>query len=89
MRHFGLMVAVVTISAVAGSAALSAEIELPPRRAPENVSMQKGPPNCSRWTDDCVNCTRSAEAEAPVCSNIGVACQPKAIRCLSPVTPVK
>jgi hypothetical protein len=89
MRQVGLMVALLTISAVAGSAALSAEIELPPRQAPENVSMQKGPPNCSRWTDDCVNCARSTEGEAPVCSNIGVACQPKAIRCLSPAVPVK
>ena len=89
MRHFGLMIALLTIAAVAGSAALSAEIELPSRRAPEKVSMQKGPPNCSRWTDDCVNCTRSTDAEAPVCSNIGVACQPKAIRCLDPAAPVK
>jgi hypothetical protein len=89
MRHFGLMIALLTISAVAGTATLAAEIELPPRKAPENVSMQKGPPNCSRWTDDCVNCARSSEGEAPLCSNIGVACQPKAIRCLSPEAPVK
>ena len=89
MRHFGLMVALLTISAVAGSAALSAEIELPPRQAPENVSMQKGPPNCSRWTDDCVNCSREGKDTPPACSNIGVACQPKAIRCLSPAVPVK
>jgi hypothetical protein len=27
---------------------------------------------------------RGAAGEAPVCSNIGFACQPKAIRCLSP-----
>ena len=38
--------------------------------------MQQGPPNCSRWTDDCVNCSRGA-AGAPICSNIGFACQPK------------
>jgi hypothetical protein len=88
MRQFGLMVALLTIS-FAGAAALAAEIELPPRQAPENVSMQKGPPKCSRWTDDCINCSRSTDAEAPVCSNIGVACQPKAIRCLSPEAPVK
>ncbi len=89
MRQFGLMVALLTISAFAGSAALAAEIELPPRQPPENVSMQKGPPNCKQWTDDCVNCTRSADGEAPACSNTGIACQPKAIRCLSPDSPVK
>jgi len=51
--------------------------------------MQKGPPNCRQWTDDCANCSRSTEGEAPVCSNTGIACQPKAIRCLSPDAPVK
>jgi hypothetical protein len=83
------MVALLIISAIAGSAALAAELDIPPRPAPANVPMQQGPPNCSRWTDDCVNCARSAEGEAPLCSNIGVACQPKAIRCLSPAVPVK
>jgi len=49
--------------------------------------VHKGPPNCSRWTDECVNCSRGSEGEAPVCSNIGFACQPKAVRCLSPAVP--
>jgi hypothetical protein len=89
MRQFGLMVALLIASAIAGSAAVAAELDIPPRPAPANVSMQQGPPNCSRWTDDCVNCARSSEGEAPLCSNIGVACQPKAIRCLSPEAPVK
>ena len=30
-----------------------------------------------------VNCTREEKDQPPVCSNIGFACQPKAIRCLS------
>jgi hypothetical protein len=85
MRHFGLMVALLTMAELAGVAARAAEIELPPRRVPENISVQKGPPNCGRWTDECVTCTRGTESEAPVCSNIGFACQPKAISCLSPV----
>jgi len=29
-----------------------------------------------------VNCSREDKDTPPVCSNIGVACQPKAIRCL-------
>ena len=82
MRHFGFAVALLALAAFANARA--AEIEIPPARTPQNVSMQKGPPNCSRWTDACVNCTRGAGEEAPVCSNIGIACQPKAIRCLSP-----
>jgi hypothetical protein len=84
MRRFALMFALVTASAAATASLRAAELDIPARRPPsENVSMQKGPPNCARWTDECVNCTRGAEGEAPVCSNIGIGCQPKAIRCLS------
>ena len=84
MRRFALTVALVTISVAASASLRAAELDIPARRPPsENVSMQKGPPNCARWTDACVNCTRGAEGEAPVCSNIGIACQPKAIRCVS------
>jgi hypothetical protein len=76
-----MMVALMTIA----TAATAAELAIPPRKPPADVSMQKGPPNCARWTDECVNCARGATSgEAPVCSNIGIACQPKAIRCLAP-----
>jgi hypothetical protein len=84
MRQFGFAVALLTISGLACAATHAAEIEIPSQRTPENISIQKAPPNCSRWTDECVSCARGADGEAPVCSNIGVACQPKAIRCLSP-----
>jgi hypothetical protein len=56
---------------------------------PENISIQQGPPNCSLWTDDCVNCSREGKDTPPVCSNIGVVCQPKAVRCLGPEAPTK
>jgi len=73
---------------VAGcNVAAAAELAIPPRIVPKgiskDISIRTGPPNCSRWTDDCVNCTRGARDQPPVCSNIGFACQPKAIRCLS------
>jgi hypothetical protein len=67
-------------------AAVAAELPIPPRSAPSqsrDFSIQAGPPNCSRWTDGCVNCTRGAGGASPACSNIGFACHPKAIRCLS------
>ena len=35
---------------------------------------------CQEWTDGCRTCQRS-EAGEPVCPNIGIACQPKAISC--------
>jgi hypothetical protein len=64
----------------------AADLAVPPRvvpkAIPKDVSVQTGPPNCNRWTDECVSCTRGAKGEAPICSNIGFACQPKAIRCL-------
>ncbi|HKS18631.1 MAG TPA: hypothetical protein VJS63_05410 [Bradyrhizobium sp.] len=85
MRHSGFALALLTLWGAAGAIGQAAEIELPSRRVPEHVSIQQGPPNCSRWTDDCVNCSREPGNDAPVCSNVGVACQPKAIRCLGPV----
>lgn len=82
MRHFALMVALLAMSGLAGSSGRTAELQIPPRQPADNFSIQKGPPNCSRWTDECVNCSRGADGEAPVCGNIGFACQPKAIRCI-------
>ena len=35
---------------------------------------------CQEWTDACITCRRS-DAGEPVCPNIGIACQPKAISC--------
>jgi len=89
MRQFALMVALLAMSSLTAAGLRAAELEIPPRHPAENVSIQKGPPNCSRWTDECVNCTRGADGEAPVCSNIGFACQPKAIRCVAPEAPGK
>jgi hypothetical protein len=87
MRHSLLILVLASAALLAGGASFAAELEIPPRTAPEDLSVHKGPPNCSRWTDECVNCSRGTEGEAPVCSNIGFACQPKAIRCLSPAVP--
>jgi hypothetical protein len=81
------LVVVATAALLAAGAAFAAELRIPPRAAPQDISVHKGPPNCSRWTDECVNCSRGAEGEAPVCSNIGFACQPQAVRCLSPAVP--
>jgi hypothetical protein len=75
---------VIALTTIAIEVAVAAELAIPPRKPAADFSMQKGPPNCARWTDECVNCARGATSgEAQVCSNIGFACQPKAIRCLS------
>ena len=81
-RVAGLVLALTIVIAGYGAAA-AAELAIPPRHTPKvqgDFSMQAGPPNCRRWTD--VNCTRGAKDQPAVCSNIGFACQPKAIRCL-------
>ena len=84
MRHLALAVALLAMSGLTGSSVRTAELDIPLPPPADNFSMQKGPPNCSQWTDECVNCTRAAGGDAPVCTNIGVACQPKAVRCVSP-----
>jgi hypothetical protein len=83
MRQCCLVVVLVTLTGLAGGTADAADLKIPSRSAAPEVSIQQGPPNCSRWTDECVNCSRGASGEPAVCSNIGFACQPKAIRCLS------
>ena len=87
MRFSDLTIAVAMAAFLAAGDSFAADLEIAPRLAPEDISVHKGPPNCSRWTDECVNCSRGAEGEAPVCSNIGFACQPKPVRCLSPAVP--
>jgi hypothetical protein len=76
------MIVLLTMVAFGCDQALAAEIAVPPILAPRETSVQTGPQNCSRWTDQCVNCSRTAPGAPAVCSNIGFACQPQAIRCL-------
>jgi hypothetical protein len=87
MRVSDLTIAVAAGALLAAGASFAAELVIPPRAAPQDISVHKGPANCGRWTDECVNCSRGAAGEAPVCSNIGFACQPQAVRCLSPAIP--
>ncbi len=43
---------------------------------------------CTEWTDGCMSCTRDGNGD-PVCPNIGIACQPKAISCAKRNEPAK
>lgn len=72
---------------LAAAGARAAEIEIPPPGKPKELSVYVNQPNCTRWTDECVNCTRGADGKGPSCSNIGFACQPKAIRCIGADVP--
>jgi len=59
----------------------------PPDKPAHDAPLRPDIPGCERWTDECVTCTRQQNDDAPVCSNIGIACQPKAIRCIGDATP--
>lgn len=70
------------LALLAAAGAQAAEIDIPPLAKSKELSVYVNQPNCMSWTDACVNCTRGADGKAPTCSNIGFACQPKAIRCI-------
>jgi hypothetical protein len=38
--------------------------------------------DCLEWNDTCVNCVRAQSGGDYSCSNIGIACQPKEVRCV-------
>jgi hypothetical protein len=38
--------------------------------------------DCLEWNDTCVNCVRARSGGDYSCSNIGIACQPKEVRCV-------
>lgn len=82
--HVTMLVLAVLLAA---TCARGAEIDIPPPVKSRELSVHVNQPNCSRWTDECVNCTRGTDGQAPTCSNIGFACQPKAIRCLGEEIP--
>ena len=44
--------------------------------------------SCSEWSDGCMTCSRAENGE-PLCPNIGIACQPKAITCAKKSEPAK
>ncbi len=55
----------------------------PDAKPPTDPSMQAGLPACLAWTDGCVICER--KEGRTLCSNIGIACQPKELSCRVPV----
>jgi hypothetical protein len=77
------------------ASAASAQSSSPPAQVPtpaqEEASMHGYGDNdktCVEWTDGCGTCIRSDTGE-PVCPNIGIACQPKAISCVRRAEPPK
>jgi hypothetical protein len=81
-RHHGWITLAAAITLIV-SPAFAADLDLTPPPAPsKNAPVRTDLPNCNRWTDECITCTRETPGAAPVCSNIGIACQPRENRCL-------
>jgi hypothetical protein len=61
----------------------AAPAELTPGQAAADWVQEYGSRNkdCLEWSDTCVDCVRAQPGENFNCSNIGIACQPKEVRC--------
>jgi len=72
--------------------ALAADLPLAP--APKPTPAAEGNPltppsaTCREWTDGCRTCVRAAEG-AVSCSNVGIACTPKAMTCTASDAPAR
>jgi hypothetical protein len=72
--------------------ALAADLPLAPepKSAPAAEGNPLTPPSatCREWTDGCRTCVRAAD-DAVSCSNVGIACVPKAAACTASDTPAR
>jgi hypothetical protein len=67
----------------AASLSLAADLPLKPAQpaAPAATSPMTPPTaTCREWSDGCRSCQRAPDGEAS-CSNVGIACVPKATQC--------
>jgi hypothetical protein len=89
-----LLIAALLISiAPALAADLPLEPKSLPRPAPTQAPADRGPlappsVTCREWTDGCRTCVRAAEG-AVSCSNVGIACTPKAMTCTASDAPAR
>ena len=75
----GFFILQILITQIGASAA-----DLPQHRiVPPVQSYGDNNKSCTSWTDGCVICKRDEDKLA--CSNTGISCQPKAVRCLDSI----
>jgi hypothetical protein len=75
-----ILTATIALALCSGATAQTPQPKTP---AQEEVSLHgfgDADKTCQEWTDGCRTCARPGSGEV-VCSNIGIACQPKAISC--------
>jgi hypothetical protein len=69
--------------------ALAADLPLEPVQAPADANpLQPPSAACREWSDGCRTCVRAADG-AVSCSNVGIACVPKAAACTASDTPAR
>jgi hypothetical protein len=75
----------------AASMSLAADLPLKPEQpAASTAASPMTPPTatCREWSDGCRSCQRTADGEVS-CSNVGIACVPKAKQCAASDAPVR
>src|SRR5215475_6657197 len=70
----------ITLLLMAGPAAAQSDAPSPAPPVPSIQGYGDHDPSCTRWTDTCRTCERSAD-NVLHCSNIGIACQPAEVTC--------
>jgi hypothetical protein len=81
----------VAVALAAASVSLAADFPLKPARpaAPAAASPMTPPTaTCREWSDGCRSCQKAADGEV-TCSNVGIACVPKAAACTATDTPAR
>jgi hypothetical protein len=79
------------VALAAASLSLAADLPLKPEQpaAPAAASPMTPPTaTCREWSDGCRSCQRGPGGEVS-CSNVGIACVPKATACTTTDTPAR
>ncbi|WP_243374484.1 hypothetical protein [Microvirga solisilvae] len=76
-EFFAVLMAAIIALVIVAFAVIAAASALP-----QSEGQAVREPTCSEWTDGCIVCARSAQGLA--CSTPGIACVPRAPRCLKP-----
>jgi hypothetical protein len=82
MRIIATLAVIAALFVIGALARQSPQPLEPAAEAPSIQGYGDSNKTCQEWTDGCRSCRRS-DAGGAVCSNIGIACQPKAVVCES------
>ena len=93
----GVKLLLIAAALISIAPALAADLPLEPKTEPAPAPVQAPadanplqPPSasCREWSDGCRICVRAAD-DAVSCSNVGIACTPKAVTCTAADVPAR